>query len=55
MRPRQAWTIPFNNVNHLCWREGNTSLNRKMTPSEERQYFDSDDQEEYLNELVRSK
>lgn len=48
------WTIPFDGVNYVCWKDSkNNPKYRKMTADEERSYFSSDDKEEYLRELLR--
>lgn len=50
----EAWTIPFDNITHVCWRdENNTPRYRKMTEQEDYEYFTSNDKEKYLNELLR--
>lgn len=47
------WTIPFNNINYVCWRDSNNYPRyRQMTEQEEREYFTSENKEKYLNELL---
>lgn len=50
---KEAWTIPFNGTNYVCWtdRKGRRQ-SRKMTPEEERAYFTAQDRDGYLNELL---
>lgn len=47
-----AWTIPFNGVNYVCWKSGNTVKNRPLTRDEENKYFRSDDKEACLNAIL---
>lgn len=50
----QPWTIPFNNVTYVCWRDKeNKPQYRQMTDKEEYEYFTTSDKEKYLNELLR--
>lgn len=47
------WTIPFDGITHVCWKDKNGNpQHRKMTAEEERGYFKSDDKEKYLNALL---
>ena len=48
------WTIPLDNVTHVCWRDTSTQSNkfRQMTEHEERAYFTAENKEKYLNELL---
>jgi hypothetical protein len=48
------WTIPFDNITHVCWHDTNTCSNefRQMTEHEERVYFTAENKEKYLNELL---
>lgn len=47
------WTIPFDNINYLCWRDkDNNPRYRQMTDKEEREYFTSTNKEKYLNDLL---
>ena len=49
------WTIPFDGVNYLCWKDkNNTPQYRKMTREEENTYFTTTDKDKYLHELLRS-
>lgn len=49
----EPWTIPFNGVNYVCWRDRkNVPQYRQMTAREEREYFTSDNKEKYLNDLL---
>lgn len=48
------WLIPFENTNHLCWRdEKNTPMSRPLSKEEERIYFSSDNKEQYLASLCK--
>ena len=48
-----AWTIPFNGVNYVCWKDrGNNVQHRKLTEAEERAYFTSNDKDKYLDDLL---
>lgn len=48
-----AWTIPFNGINYVCWRDKNNNPHhRKLTEDEERAYFSANDKEKYLNDLL---
>lgn len=48
------WVIPFDNTNHVCWRdEKNAPRHRPMTYQEEREYFASKDKEKYLANLCK--
>jgi hypothetical protein len=48
------WTIPFDGITHVCWKDKNGApQHRKMTREEETAYFKSQDRERYLNELLR--
>lgn len=47
------WTIPFDNVNYVCWKDkSNKPHYRKLTDSEERDYFLARNKEQFLNELL---
>jgi len=48
------WTIPFDNITHVCWRDKNTGSSkfRQMTEREEREYFSAENKDKYLNELL---
>ena len=48
------WTIPFDGINYVCWKDKNdTPRYRKMTMEEEKAYFTSDDKDKYLHDLLR--
>ncbi len=48
------WTIPFDGINYVCWKDKNgTPHHRKMTLEEERGYFKSEDKEKYLHAILR--
>lgn len=48
-----AWTIPFDGVNYVCWKDrNNVRQHRKLTEQEERDYFSSSDKDKYLNDLL---
>lgn len=48
------WTIPFDGVNYVCWKDkNNTPQYRKMTLEEEKAYFTSPDKDKYLHDLLR--
>jgi len=50
----EPWTIPFNNITYVCWRDkNNRPRHRQMTEQEEREYFTSASREKYLNDLLR--
>jgi hypothetical protein len=47
------WTIPFESVNYLCWRDkDNKPQYRPLTPQEETEYFKASNKEKYLNDLL---
>ena len=48
------WTIPFDNITHVCWRDNTTNSYkfRQMTDNEERAYFAAENKDKYLNELL---
>jgi hypothetical protein len=49
----EPWTIPFNNVTYVCWRDKNNSPKyRQMTDQEDHEYFTSEDKEKYLNAIL---
>ena len=51
---KNPWTIPFNNINYVCWRDDKDQPHyRQMTEQEEREYFTAPDRERYLSELLR--
>lgn len=51
-----AWTIPFNNVNYVCWKDRNNQPHyRAMTAEEEREYFKASNPEKYLNALLNKR
>lgn len=48
------WTIPFDGVNYVCWKDKNNNPHhRKMTAEEEKAYFATTDKDKYLHELLR--
>jgi len=51
---KDPWTIPFDGTTYVCWRKDNTPLYRKMTPAEEKNYFEAQNKEKYLHELLNS-
>ena len=49
----EPWTIPFDGVNYVCWRDTKNSPHyRKLTVEEEREYFTAENKEKYLNDLL---
>lgn len=49
----EPWTIPFDGVNYVCWRDAKNSPHyRKLTVEEEREYFTAENKEKYLNDLL---
>lgn len=48
---KDIWTIPFDNINYLCWQENGVRKHRQLTSQEEKEYFTSQEPEKYLNEL----
>lgn len=48
------WTIPFDGITYVCWKQNNTPLYRKMTAQEERDYFKAQNKEKYLHDLLDS-
>lgn len=49
----EPWTIPFNGVNYVCWKDKNNNPQyRQMTAEEEREYFTSANKEKYLYAIL---
>lgn len=49
---KQAWTIPFEGINYLCWTDRNKVRNRPLSRDEERGYFNSVNKDRFLNDLL---
>lgn len=51
-----AWTIPFENTNYLCWKDKKgTPQHRPMTAEEEQAYFIAQNKEKFLDDLLNKR
>jgi hypothetical protein len=50
-----VFTIPFNNITYVCWRdENNTPKYRPLSKEEDQEYFTSKDPTQVLLKLIKA-
>jgi hypothetical protein len=50
-----TFTIPFDGVQYLCWKESGTPKHRAMTDAEFTRYVTSEDQERTLHDILKGR
>lgn len=51
---KDPWTIPFNGTTFVCWKDKTEAKHRALNVAEEREYFQAQNKEKFLYDLLNS-